>query len=121
MPNLIELSGLLGMGRRASRRLRAAVEEAKVASKKASKQKMRGPSAERSLQIAEAMLARGNKQLALAWAAQALKKAKIEGRSDITRRATELIKQIRGGAALQAFASLGDIDAIVLGRQLGLW
>lgn len=125
MPNLIELSGLLGAARR--RRIRAAmVEEQKLASraktaKAASRQRMRGPSAQRSLEIAEAMLAKGNKRLALAWAAQALKKAQFEGRSDIARRAQALIKKIRGSAALQAFGVSGDIEGFMLGQYLGMW
>jgi len=122
MPNLIELSGLLGAARR--RRLRAAmVEEQKPPSKAkaASKAKMRGPSAQRSLEIAEAMLAKGNKRLALAWAAQALKKAQIEGKSEVARRAQALIKKIRGSAALQAFGVTGDVEGFMLGQYLGMW
>ena len=136
MPDIMEISGLLGggLGRRHRRGmdLREALvikglgrsRRRKISKAKVSPATRRvlaiGPTAERALQIAEDMLAQGKKPLAVAWARQAEIKAKAAGKSMIARRAQEIIKEVRGEAVLHAAANLGDVEMIFLGRKLGL-
>lgn len=153
MPNIMEISGLLGRGmgrvgrtagspwnatsimdlrsalgakrgkRRKKRSKKAKVRRVVHAQKISRKRYARplpGPSAERMLEIAEAMYAKSNKALALAWGSRALKRAKLEGKGDVATRANELIKQIRGEAMLKTAAGLNDVEVIHLGRMLGL-
>jgi hypothetical protein len=128
MPNIIEISGLLSgkgrkckMGRLAAKKKRGRrIPKVKTSGQK-KKKKLPGPSAERALEIAEKMMAQGKKPLAIAWARQAINKAKVEGRADVAQRANEIIKTVRGSEALKMAAQLGDVDGLVMGRLLGLW
>ena len=99
--------------------LRLALEPQGV--RQAKKKKLPGPSAERALEIAEQMFAKGKKALALAWAKQAINKAKREDRQDIIDRANEIIKAVRGEVAIKMMGDIGDIDGLVMGRIMGLW
>ena len=146
MPDIMEISGLLSGGRmptlglgRGIADLRAALGKVRRKAKKAKVKKVRrirrkaapkvlkvgvrpvGPSAERMLEIAEMMYAKGKKPLALAWATRAVKQAQAEGKSEVARRAGELIKTIRGEAVLKTAAGLSDVRMIYLGAKLGLW
>ena len=140
MPNIMEISGLLGgrigsLGRRRKLNRKAALMDLRDALGKGKKKRHKkmhrptkkalralpGPNAERALEIAEKMVAEGKKPLAIAWARQAEKKAVHEGKSAIKHRATELVKMIRGEAAAKLMAGFGDVDGIVMGRLMGLW
>ena len=141
MPNVMEISGLLGgrLGRmngavKGLRDLRSALgkPKRKMKSRKVSKPKahgmtrkaaraLPGPNAERALEVAEKMFNEGKKPLAIAWARQAEKKAIAEGKPAIKARAQELIKMVRGEAAAKLMAGFGDVDGIVMGRLMGLW
>ena len=147
MPDIMEISGLVGgrmptLGRGPGiADLRAALGKMRRKTKKAKVKKVRrhhrksvsahkvlkvgvrpvGPSAERMLEIAEMMYAKGNKPLALAWAARALKRAKAENKLAVVQRVTELIMTIRGEAVLKTAAGLNDIQMIYMGAKLGLW
>lgn len=78
-------------------------------------------SAAKALEVAERLLAENKPQGAFIWARRAHKEAKTEKKSAIAKRATEIIKFLRGSAAVRMLASLGDIDGIIQGRKLGLW
>jgi len=122
MPSLLELSGLLGeFGR--GRYL-----DAVTASKAAAKTKipnqpmnMQKMPAERQMDVAERLAAKGARALAMNWAIWAREKAKVEKNKKVLQQAEALIKRLRGEAAVSALAGLGDIDGIVMGRMMGLW
>lgn len=77
--------------------------------------------AARALEHAERLLAENKPQGAFLFARRAYKAGKAEKKSTIVKRATEIIKFVRGSAAVKMLAALGDIDGIIQGRKLGLW
>lgn len=116
-PGLMDLRNALGKGKVMKRRKKAVAKKVGPRAVRA----LPGPNAERALEVAEKMLAEGKKPLAIAWARQAEKKGQAEGKSAIVRRAQEIVKFVRGEAALKMMAGFGDIDGVVLGRMMGLW
>jgi hypothetical protein len=142
MPSIMEISGTGDGGIMDLRQALAAHTVAKMKRRMAKKRKksrkamkishktgrrMRaalpgGMNAAKALELAERFFREGRKPLAIAWARQAENRAKAEGgASAIGRRAGEIIKAIRGEAALKALATFGDVSAIANGRLLGLW
>jgi len=137
VPNTCEIDALLagglrGLGKLPARTivsahtisdLRAALGDTmpKKASSKSKKKLPPGPSAERMLEIAEAQLEKGNRNLALAWGARAVKRAGAENKKAVQAKAEELVKMIRGQEVLKALGGLGDIDGLIAGRMMGLW
>jgi hypothetical protein len=147
MPNIMEISGLATGGGlkqalqlatikklRARRARKAAKKRKKKSAPKrrkslkgmGAKPKRRralpgGMTAEKALELAERFVKEGKKPLAIAWARQAENRAKQEGRTAIVRRAQEIVKEIRGVAALKGMAVHGDIEGVVMGRLMGLW
>ena len=85
--------------------------------------KRAGPkiSAAKALEVAERLMIAGNANMAYIWARRAHKLGQAEKKSAITKRAKEIIKALRGSAAIKMLAALGDIDGIIQGRKLGLW
>jgi hypothetical protein len=81
-----------------------------------------GMNASKAIELAERFFREGRKPLSIMWARRAENLAKSEaGGSAIARRANEIIKAVRGEAALKALAAFGDVSAIANGRLLGLW
>jgi hypothetical protein len=75
--------------------------------------KRKGPvfTAEKCLEIAEKLLAKGNKKMAYLWALRAVKTATAEKKSGIRKRAEELAKRLKAEMAVQAVAGfLGEDD-----------
>lgn len=124
MPDLLELSGLLGDFGRA--KYLAALQASKKNTKAASKKPggFRALPAERQIAIAEKMASDPRPQvrrLAINWANWALENAKKEKNKLVAKRAEDIIKRLRGEAVVAALGGLGDIDGIVMGRMMGLW
>ena len=125
MPNLIELSGLLngsagGVPMDDYRYQMSLLENLAQSNSVKGSKKRKGITAEKALEVAERLFL-AKKAAAFLWARRAEKIAKAEGKSKIVKRAQEIIKAVRGAAVVTAMAALGDVDGIVLGRELGLW
>lgn len=120
-----DLRDALSEGTKKKSRTKKSKAKPKAKSKAKSKAKTRklppGPSAKRMLEIAEAQYAKGQKNLALAWGARAIKRAEAEGEMEVKQKAEELVKMIRGQEVLKALSGLGDVDGLVMGRLAGLW
>ena len=117
MPSLIELAGLFGNGDQ----LPIPPPIPMLAPPPGKKGAAPKISAAKALEVAERLLIENKPQGAYIWARRALKQAQTEKKSAIAKRAKEIIKALRGSAAIKMLAALGDIDGIIQGRKLGLW
>lgn len=137
MPNMCEIDALLSGGLSGFSKkgrtivsakstlsdLRQALSDAdaKPRSRRSKSKLPPGPSAARMLEIAESNLEKGKQKIALMWGVRAVKRAKAEKKTEIRKRADELVKVVRGQMALKIASSLGDMELLQLGRMHGIW